>query len=138
MYDRERLARLILDIGRYREDIDRLSLHSLEDLQDRRNFYALSMVLFSLLSALIGLGEEAVVGGNLGVASTYRQIFSLLEAHGWIDSPLFAQMSSLVSYRNRLAHEYGEITAEDLLQILARMEAVDIFVARVQEMVRSS
>ncbi len=136
MYDTERIARLIGDIDRYRHDLELLGIRTEEDLGERKNFYALSMVLFSLLTALIDLGEEVVLANDLGIPTTYRDVFSLLEGGGYIDRPLFLQMSQLVSYRNRLAHEYGEIAPSDLVCILSSLEAIALFVGRVKELVK--
>lgn len=136
MYDTERIAHLIGDIDRYRHDLELLGIRTEEDMRERKNFYALSMVLFSLLTALIDLGEEVVLAHDLGTPTTDRDIFSLLESGGYIDRPLFLQMSQLVSYRNRFAHEYGEIAASDLVCILSSLEAIANFVGRAKELVK--
>jgi uncharacterized protein YutE (UPF0331/DUF86 family) len=133
MYDRERIARVISDINRYLQDIPLLMINTPKDLEDRKNFYALSMLLFSLLNAVIDLAEETVVAEDLGAPVTYREIFSLLTRNGIIDQPLFDRMSALVSYRNRLAHEYGEITPEDMFRVLSMADEIRTFVHCMQE-----
>lgn len=136
MYDRERITRIIGDINRYHKDLDILSIRTPGDLADRTNYYALSMVLFSLINAVIDLAEEVVLRGDLGTPSTYREIFSLLERNGIIDSHMNKIMSRLVSYRNRLAREYGEITPDDLLRVLTMQNEVTTFVALVKDLIR--
>ena len=134
MYDRERIARVISDINRYLQDIPLLMINTPKDLEDRKNFYALSMLLFSLLNAVIDLAEETVVAEDLGVPATYREIFSLLARNGIIDQHLFDRMSALVSYRNRLAHEYGEINPDDLFRVLSMGDDIQTFVNRVKNL----
>jgi len=77
-YDRERITRILLDIDRYLEDLHLLAISTEQDLEDRRNFYARSMVLFSLLDAMIDLADEIVAARDLGMPSTYREIFAML------------------------------------------------------------
>jgi uncharacterized protein YutE (UPF0331/DUF86 family) len=137
MYDRERITRLVGDITRYLHDLDLLAIRTEEDLKERKNFYALSMVLFSLLTAVIDLGEEVVVANDLGIPSTYREVFFLLEQNGYIEHSLFGQMSILVSYRNRLAHEYGKIIPEDLIHILSQIDGITAFVGRVKGIMKA-
>ena len=134
MYDRERIARVISDINRYLQDIPLLMINTPKDLEDRKNFYALSMLLCSLLNAVIDLAEEIVVAEDLGAPVTYREIFFLLARNGIIDRQLFDRMSALVSYRNRLAHEYGEITAEDMFRVLSMVDEIRTFVHHMQEL----
>jgi len=78
MYDIERTARIISDIEKYLRDLEELDIKEARDLADKRNFYAISMVLFSILNRTIDLGEELVMANNLGMPSTYREIFKLL------------------------------------------------------------
>jgi len=78
MYDMERIGKIISDIEKYFRDLKELKIEKIEDLKDKRNFYALSMALFSILNRTIDLGSEIVIANNLGMPSTYRDIFSLL------------------------------------------------------------
>ncbi|HOW34536.1 MAG TPA: DUF86 domain-containing protein [Methanoregulaceae archaeon] len=136
-YDRERIARVLLDIDRYLEDLHLLAISTEEDLEDRRNYYALSMVLFSLLDATIDLADEIVAARDLGMPSTYREIFAMLYRGTIIEKDLFDAMSVLVSYRNRLAHEYGQITPADLLKILAMTGDIRRFTVTAKALVRA-
>ncbi len=122
------------DINRYQKDLDLLSIRTPGDLADKKSYYALSMVLFFLLNAVIDLAEEVVLGGDLGTPSTYREIFLLLERNGIIDSHMNETMFRLVSYRNRLAREYGEITPDDLIRVLTMRNEVVSFVNLVKGM----
>ncbi len=79
MFDLERLTNIISDIYRYLDDLERMELADMRDLDDIKNFYAVSMILFTLINRVIDLGDEIVTSRNLGVPGTYREIFNLLE-----------------------------------------------------------
>lgn len=76
MYDIERIGKIISDIERYFRDLELegLNIKNVEDLEDRKDFYAISMVLFSILNRAIDLGDEIVMANNLGMPSTYKEI----------------------------------------------------------------
>ncbi len=136
-YDRERIARVLLDIDRYLEDLHLLAISTEEDLEERRNYHALSMVFFSLMYATIDLADEIVAARDLGMPSTYREIFAMLYRGTIIEKELFDAISVLVSYRNRLAHEYGQITPADLLKILVMTADIRKFAAITKGIVRA-
>ncbi len=79
MFDLERLTKIISDIYRYLDDLERMEIKDPRDLDDIKNFYAVSMILFTLINRVIDLGDEIVTSRNLGVPGTYREIFNLLE-----------------------------------------------------------
>lgn len=137
-YDIERIGRITGQIDRYMKDLDLFAPDERSLAEDRIHFYALSMVLFSLLDSLIDLGSEILAAQNLGMPATYRQTFSLLEEGGIIDTNTLRTLSVLVSYRNRLAHEYGEMTPEDLVALLSYREEIRTFVEKMKEVVREN
>lgn len=69
-YDTERISAIISDIGRYRNDLQDLSIGSPSDLHYKWTFYAASMILFALLNRTIDLGNEIVIAQGFGVPAT--------------------------------------------------------------------
>jgi len=136
MYDIERTARIISDIEKYLRDLEELDIKEARDLADKRNFYAISMVLFSILNRTIDLGEELVMANNLGMPSTYKEIFKLLVKNKLIDANLGEGLSNLVFYRNLLSHEYYELTEKDVLDVSSRINIVNKFVERAKGLLR--
>nr|QNO43691.1 hypothetical protein FICJDHNH_00031 [Methanosarcinales archaeon ANME-2c ERB4]QNO43954.1 hypothetical protein AECFJODE_00007 [Methanosarcinales archaeon ANME-2c ERB4]QNO50652.1 hypothetical protein BCJHFGCD_00006 [Methanosarcinales archaeon ANME-2c ERB4] len=67
MFDLERLTKIISDIYRYLDYLERIEIKDPRDLDDIRNFYAVSMILFTLINRVIDLGDEIVTSRNLGV-----------------------------------------------------------------------
>jgi len=136
MFDLERLTKIISDIYRYLDDLERIEIKDLRDLDDIRNFYAVSMLLFTLVNRAIDLGDEIVTSRNLGVPGTYREIFTLLERGKVIDKELASDLSNLVYRRNILAHEYYNLTEEDVFGIYRRTPVIRKFVERVKENIK--
>jgi len=137
MYDTERIARIIGDIERYLSDLQELNITEVSELKDRRNFYAASMVLFSILNGAIDLGEELVAANNLGMPSTYKEIFELLAGNKLIAASLGAELSRLVFYRNLLYHEYHRLSEADVLHVSRRMNVVKKFVNKAKELLQN-
>lgn len=133
MYDVERIAKIISDIERYLRDLKELDIRKVEDLDDKKNLYALSMVLFSITGRTIDLADEIVMANDLGMPSTYREVFGLLAKNGYIDAALMEKMSKLVFYRNLLAHEYYDVTEKDVFDLLERIGMVRQFVDIVKD-----
>jgi len=108
----------------------------MRDLDDIKNFYAVSMILFTLINRVIDLGDEIVTSRNLGVPGTYREIFNLLERGKVIDKELASDLSNLVYQRNILAHEYHNLTAKDVFRTYRRVYVIRKFVERVKENIK--
>lgn len=136
MYDIERIAKMISDIERYLRDLKELDIQRVEDLDDKKNLYALSMVLFSITNRAIDLADEIVMANDLGMPSTYRETFKLLARNGYIDATLMEKMSKLVFYRNLLAHEYYDVTEKDLFDLQKNIGMVRQFVDIVKDIVK--
>jgi uncharacterized protein YutE (UPF0331/DUF86 family) len=136
MYDTERIGKIISDIEKYLRDLEELDIKEVKDLADKKNFYATSMVLFSILNRTINLGEELVMANNLGMPSTYKEIFRLLVQNKLIDASLGQGLSNLVFYRNLLSHEYYELTEKDVLDVSSKINIVEEFVRRVKKLLQ--
>jgi len=132
-YDEERIGTIFSDIDKYIGDFEELGILQLQDLHDKRNFYAVSMILFSLLNRLFDLGSEVAIANNLGIPSTYREIFVLLRKNGFIGHDLEKDMIELVTYRNLLSHEYHGITEENLFDLIKKLEKIKKFVELMQK-----
>ncbi|ATZ61232.2 MAG: DUF86 domain-containing protein [Methanosarcinales archaeon Met12] len=133
MYDTERIGKIISDIEKYFRDLEELDIKKIEDLEDKKNFYSLSMVLFSAINRTINLGEEVVVANDIGMPSTYREIFRLLAKNKFIDRRLEKRLSNLVFYRNLLSHEYYDLTEKDVFDVSKRIKVVKQFVDIVKD-----
>ncbi|MCX6691012.1 MAG: DUF86 domain-containing protein [Methanoregula sp.] len=135
-YDEERIGMIFSDIRRYVKDLDGLGIQGIGDLSDKRNFYAASMVLFSLLNRVFDLGSEMAFAHNLGIPATYRDIFVLLQKQGIIGNDLAHDMIGLVTYRNLLSHEYHGITGKTLFDLTKKVDCIRQFVDMMQDRIQ--
>ncbi len=113
-------GRIITDIRQYCEDARNIRLEPSRYDRDRRNYYALSMVLFALSNRLIDLGREALYAkGYAGPDEEVRNkaIFKRLSDYQVIDPSTRQELIRLVDFRNRCSHHYHEVTREELLEI---------------------
>ncbi|GEM_PF-2477843 len=62
-----------------------LEIEKIEHLEDMRNFYAASMILFSMLNRTFDLGSEITIANNFEIPSTYRDIFKIRKNHSMFD-----------------------------------------------------
>jgi len=69
-YDMERISSIISDITRYQSDLLDLGISSIDELADKRTYYAASMILFALLNRTIDLGNEIILAHGFGIPST--------------------------------------------------------------------
>jgi len=129
-YDKQRIARIISDIEKYLSDLQKLEP---KQIDDKKTYYAASMLLLTLANRTIDLGDAIVTGGNFGFPSTYRVIFSLLKENGVIDKKMEEELGHIVHYRNLLSHEYAEITTKDVLAFWKSASSISRFMQRVKE-----
>jgi uncharacterized protein YutE (UPF0331/DUF86 family) len=137
-YNIERFGAIFSDIQRYLQDLEDLSLRQEDDLNDKRNFYAASMILFSLLNRILDLGSEMVISHNLGIPSTNREIFVLLQKNGLIGPDLGKEMMGLVTFRNLLSHEYHGIDQKKLFALTKKIGIMREFIAEMKKTIRDN
>jgi uncharacterized protein YutE (UPF0331/DUF86 family) len=135
-YDVERIGTIIFDIQRYIQDLDDLKICRIQELGDKRNFYAASMILFSLLNRVFDLGSEVAIAHNLGIPSTYREIFVLMRKNELIENDLAHRMIGMVTCRNLLSHEYHGITEEKLFSLIHQIATIREFVDAMQKKIQ--
>jgi uncharacterized protein YutE (UPF0331/DUF86 family) len=127
---------MLSDISRYFEDAKGIPLDTTRRDRDKRNFYAVSMVLFALSNRLIDLGKEVVYSrGYAGPEEELKNkvIFKRLADHHVIDSSLKLELIRLVDFRNRCSHHYHEVTKEDLIRLIGSFPRYEVFVDLMRE-----
>lgn len=134
-YDLVRIGKIISDIDTFFTSLERFNVQKLKDLEDEKNFYAVSMVLFSILNRAIDLGEEIVSAHKLPVPVTYKDIFNHIRNAKIISSSLGKELSSLMYDRNLIAHEYQDFGPKEVYGVLTRIRAVQTFVTLTRKLV---
>lgn len=135
-YDREQVTKIISDIERYTKDLQELGIAGRDDLEDRRTLYALSMLLFTVINRAVDLADEVIIANRLGMPSSYREIFDILRRRRFVDRDLAEEMAALVLYRNMIAHQYDDLTDDDLFFLYEHLGTVTKFVDRMKEIIR--
>lgn len=136
MYDKERIGRVFSDLERYFSDLGTMNVKTIKDLEDKKNFYSVSMLLLSIINRTLDLGEEIIAANNLGTPSTYKEIFFLLMKGKIINNQMKNQLAELSSYRNLFSHEYHNFTAKDVFNALKRIDIVKDFIKRVKPRIK--
>jgi uncharacterized protein YutE (UPF0331/DUF86 family) len=135
-YDREQVSKIVSDIERYTKDLEELGIKGREDLEDRRTLYALSMLLFTIINRALDLADEIIITNRLGMPQSYKEIFDILRRRGFIDRKLADEMARIVFYRNMIAHQYDDLTDDDLWSLSERLGTILSFVDRMKEIIR--
>jgi len=130
MFDKERINHIIEDIEMYLKKLEDRKIKSANDLDDL-NYYACSMILFSILNRVIDLGDEIVKAKKLGYPMEIKEIFSLLFDKEIIDKKLGEKMKDFVRDRNKFSHRYGAIKRDDVLRLIREMVFVRKFVSKI-------
>lgn len=130
MYDRERLGKIFSDLERFLTDLEGIGIRSVKELEDARNFYSVSMLVFSIINRALDLGEEIISARNLGTPGTYKDIFFLLYKGKVINSRMKDELSELSYYRNLFSHEYQDFTEKDVFYALGKVSVVRDFIKK--------
>jgi uncharacterized protein YutE (UPF0331/DUF86 family) len=128
--------RIVSDISQYLKDARSISLEPSRYDRDRRNYYALSMVLFALSNRLIDLGRETVYfRGYAGPEEEIKNkvIFKRLSDYNVIDPASRQDLIRLVDFRNRCSHHFHEVTKEELIQIRESLPGYEAFTRTMEE-----
>ncbi|MFH1380114.1 MAG: HepT-like ribonuclease domain-containing protein [bacterium] len=64
----------------------------------------------NILNAIIDIGKVLLLGENIEIPTTYREIFTQLGQHNVIPEKLGEELSKLVRLRNILSHQYLDLS----------------------------
>ncbi len=129
----EKAAKIIADIDNWFLQLDGFGIRRMNDLEDPKNFHAVSMLLFSIINGAITIGEEIIATKSLGFPVSYRDVFEILSKNKIISKEMAKEMSLLVGYRNMFAHEYWSFAEKDVWDALQRARRAKIFVDEVKK-----
>ncbi len=103
-----------------------------ENIGDYFIYNTLAMECFQAANALIEIAEYLVAQKKLGIPSSYREIFELLNKSGFLNPQELEDFKRIVFLRNLIAHEYYRISTEELLEIAKLLGQARNFVERVK------
>jgi len=134
-FDRARINKIIRDIDRFLNDLDKMNVKSIDDLSNKKNFYAVSMILFALINRTVDLGDEIVASLNIGMPSKYNDIFYLLRRNDYISRELTQNLTWFVDIRNLLSHEYQDFDEEDVFNTMEKVQYIKEFVEEMKNLI---
>jgi uncharacterized protein YutE (UPF0331/DUF86 family) len=134
-FDRARINKIVRDIYRFLNDLDKMKVESIDDLKNIKNFYAVSMILFALINRTVDLGDEIVASLNIGMPSRYSDVFYLLRKNEYISRDLTQNLILLVDAKNLLSHEYQDFDEEDIFDIMEKAQSIKEFVENMKDLI---
>lgn len=127
---------ILCDIRHYQEDAESIFRRKERFDQDRRDYYARTMVLFALTNRLMDLARE--VSLIRGYISSEEQVknkvfFKRLHDHGIISWEMRQQMIDLVNFRNQVSHHFHDVTRDDVEKVWQMVPVCSEFVSIMEQ-----
>lgn len=132
---------ILCDIRHYLEDAESIFRRKERFDQDRRDFYARTMVLFALTNRLMDLAREvSLIRGYIRSEEQVKNkvFFKRLHDHGVISWEMRQQMIDLVNFRNQVSHHFYEVTRDDIEKVWQTMPVCSEFVSIMEQELVSS
>lgn len=138
MYDKERLAKEISDIERYKRELLELKINSRKDLEESQKYHAMSMLYFAIMNRIIDLGQEIIITEKLGMPGRYSEIFDKLAKAGIMNKKEAEEIKDFIKYRNIIAHTYFDLDEKDMWKILTKINLVDNFIEKIKKRIKKN
>lgn len=133
MTDAELIAKKLAEIETYVQELRTLAdFEKLRtDLKEQR-FIALTLQL--AIQAALDVSSHIISDDRLGEPRTNRELFMLLERHGWVSAALASHLRDMVGFRNVLVHGYDRLDLSIVEDVLKnRLPDLEAFVAAIRK-----
>lgn len=128
MVNRLKVNTILKKLEGYVEDINSLKPISVEELKkDSKKEYAVAFLIEQIVNECINLGNHIVSSENLNIPTSYKKIFEILENNKFVSKEISEKMQRLVEIRNRIAHVYGYLPLEELIEAVSLLTYVEKF-----------
>jgi Uncharacterized conserved protein len=95
---------------------------------------AVERYLYLICQATIDFAEALISYLNLRTPSTYGEIFEILGEQKLISKEMVLKMKKMTGFRNILAHAYGEINIDIMLDVLKKdISDFNLFIKEIRE-----
>lgn len=135
MYDTQRIGKLISDIEKYIKELEDYNL-TIQDLRESKNYYASSMLIFSILNRLIDLGGEIISSEHLGAPNTYQDIMDILAKGNVINKVQAEELKKLIGKRNVFAHFYEELNEKEVFNTIREINKIEKFLQTIKKRIK--
>ncbi|MFA6530532.1 MAG: HepT-like ribonuclease domain-containing protein [Candidatus Micrarchaeia archaeon] len=134
MIDLEQVSIMVRDIEKYLSDLEAMGINSKKDLEEREKYYALSMIVFAVMNRAIDIGNELISGSEkIQLPATYKETFEILSKNRIISKETELHMISLMKYRNAIAHNYYQISNDEIYSLKNKIQNVRAFVSEIKK-----
>lgn len=131
--DRERIGVLVGDIEFYLNKLESLKIKNIKDMDDDKNLYSSSMLIFSAINRSLDLAEQIVNDKSLGSPTQYKEYFAVLGRKKIISNETSEKMQDLIRKRNKISHRYGDITKKEIFNSIDEVKIITKFIKEVKE-----
>ena len=114
-----RELRTIANPGRIKTDVkeERFAAHTLQ----------------LAIQAALDVASHIVSDERLGEPRTNRELFTLLDQHGWIEASLSQNLQNMAGFRNILVHGYQKLDLAILVDAVQnRLDDLNVFAAAIR------
>lgn len=137
MVNRGKVNRILEDVERYLKDLESLLPVTLEKLEeDIERRYSIAFLLEQIVNECINLGNHIISEKDLGMPTTFKEIFDKLAKSSLISEGVAENMKKLIEIRNIIAHRYGKFSNEDLLEALEKRKSIENFIEELVKNIR--
>jgi uncharacterized protein YutE (UPF0331/DUF86 family) len=133
--DQKRFSKILNDIERYLTDAQSIGYKSIRNDRDRRNYYAIVMVLFVLINRIIDLGREVLYARGYALPDEElknKVVFKKLYDHGKNDWQMREDLVCLVNFRNKCSHHFHEIDPDEVKEIFLHLSLMEDFTLKMK------
>ncbi len=136
VYRREPLIKRLEKLKEYRHDLKELKDLSFDDyIKDRRTRYAIERLLFLVSEDILDFLEHILSSRYEVLSNSYEEIIDNAYEKGLLEKDLYPKLKGLGGFRNILAHEYLNISHEEVFKNFKKfLSIIDTVIERFESL----
>ncbi len=122
VYRKESLLKRIEKLREYRHDLKQMSDITLEEyVKDKRTKYSIERLLFLISENILDFLDHILSSQFEIISESYEDIIENARKKEVMDDSLYSKLKGLGGFRNVLAHEYMNLSDEEVFRNLHKM-----------------
>jgi len=134
---KDRITKKIEEIEGFFSELNKI-LDEDSELNKASCLHGSAMLLFSIINATIDIADDIKFITKLGPSNKYIEIFTILKDNKLITEETYTDFAFLISRRNLLAHEYGNINKEDIKEVLDKIPIVYDMIGLAKKIIKTN
>jgi uncharacterized protein YutE (UPF0331/DUF86 family) len=132
--DKGRVENRIDRIRRYKRDLRDFSNISREAFRgNRERQYAVLHAMQNAIEACLEIASHIVSADKLGAPRDYASLFTILEQHQILPTPVADKMRQMARFHNRIVHLYWDIDLDLIYAyLMQRLEDFEHYLAHIE------